>query len=56
MLRVIDGGMSTGSSTDASPWWEQRAAMREVVGGCPDHWWNPTARRTARCTCDRFTS
>ena len=31
-----------------------RQAMRQLVGGCPDHWWSPTARRTAACTCDRF--
>ncbi len=35
-------------------WWERHATMREIVGGCPDHWWQPTARRTGDCTCDRF--
>jgi hypothetical protein len=48
-LRVLSGGAAPRSI----PWWEQRALMRNVVGGCPDHWWNPTARRTAACTCDR---
>ena len=49
-LRLISGGAG-GRST---PWWERRAQLRAIVGGCPDHWWNPTARRTAACTCDRF--
>ena len=49
-LRVIEGGRPT----EPLRWWEHRAAIRKVVGGCPDHWWNPTARRTAACTCDRF--
>ena len=31
-----------------------RAMVRSIVGGCPDHWWKPTAPRTAACTCDRF--
>ena len=35
-------------------WWERRSAIRAIVGGCPDHWWKPTALRTAACTCDRF--
>lgn len=50
-LSLIDGGKA-----DAEPltWWERRASMRQIVGGCPDHWWKPTARRTAACTCDRF--
>ena len=47
-LRLIRGG------APRSSWWERRAAMRTVVGGCPDHWWKPTAPRTAACTCDRF--
>ena len=50
-LRVLDGGRP---ARPATPWWERRAAMRRIVGGCPDHWWKPTARRTAACTCDRF--
>ena len=50
-LRVIDGG-ATGRARPT--WWEHRATMRMLVGGCPDHWWNPTARRTSACTCDRF--
>ena len=29
------------------------AGCSEIVGGCPDHWWKPTALRTAACTCDR---
>jgi hypothetical protein len=49
-LRVIQGG----APRSATPWWERRSAMRSIVGGCPDHWWKPTARRTAACTCDRF--
>ena len=50
-LRVLDGGKA-----DRRPltWWERRTATRSMVGGCPDHWWKPTARRTAACTCDRF--
>lgn len=49
-LRLVQGGAGhTGRS-----WWERRAFMRGIVGGCPDHWWAPTARRTAACTCDRF--
>jgi hypothetical protein len=51
-LRVMDGGRASVSAT--SSWWERRARLREVVGGCPDHWWSPAARRTAACTCDRF--
>ena len=53
MLRVIDGGAS---GRAGATWWERRATMRQLVGGCPDHWWTPTARRTAACTCDRFTT
>jgi len=49
-LRVIDGGAGRRAPT----WWERRSMMRRIVGGCPDHWWSPTARRTERCTCDRF--
>ena len=52
-LRVIEGGMSRPSRPT---WWEHRAMMRTLVGGCPDHWWNTAARRTAACTCDRFTA
>ena len=36
------------------PWWEKRTLMRAIVGGCPDHWWKPTARRTAACTCPAY--
>jgi hypothetical protein len=46
-LRVIRGGRGRA-------WWERRAMLRTAVGGCPDHWWKPTARRTVACTCDRF--
>lgn len=49
-LRVIEGGAGRSEPT----WWERRAMRRQIVGGCPDHWWSPTARRTAACTCDRF--
>ncbi|HSK93867.1 MAG TPA: hypothetical protein VLA76_07405 [Candidatus Angelobacter sp.] len=49
MLTLIPGGRTSRRS-----WWESRAAMRSIVGGCPDHWWKPTARRTGACTCDRF--
>jgi hypothetical protein len=49
-LRLVTGGaLSKGAA-----WWEKRAFLRSIVGGCPDHWWNPVARRTAACTCDRF--
>jgi hypothetical protein len=47
-LRLIHGGASR------APWWERRSMFRDIVGGCADHWWKPTARRTAACTCDRF--
>ena len=46
-LRVLDGG---GRAARAQA---QRAMHREIVGGCPDHWWKPTALRTAACICDR---
>lgn len=49
-LRVIEGGATRRPQT----WYERRSMMRAIVGGCPDHWWSPTARRTAACTCDRF--
>jgi hypothetical protein len=49
-LRVIEGGAGRHEPT----WWERRSMQRKIVGGCPDHWWSPTARRTAACTCDRF--
>ncbi len=49
-LRVLSGG----AAPRQPQWWERRAMMRVVVGGCPDHWWKPTAPRTAACTCDRF--
>ena len=48
-LRLI-----AGRAGGTSAWWEHRAQLRALVGGCPDHWWNPTARRTSACTCDRF--
>lgn len=47
-LTVLPGGAPRLS------WWERRSMMRTIVGGCPDHWWKPTATRTAACTCDRF--
>lgn len=47
-LRLLDGGRTRARhSTD------ERGTLREIVGGCPDHWWKPTARRTGACTCDR---
>jgi hypothetical protein len=46
-LRVLDGGGRAALER------RQRAMQRENVGGCPDHWWKPTALRTAACTCDR---
>ncbi|HET7644899.1 MAG TPA: hypothetical protein VFM03_00260 [Candidatus Limnocylindria bacterium] len=49
-LRVIEGG----ARRPELPWWERRSMIRSLVGGCPDHWWKPTAPRTAACTCDRF--
>ncbi len=52
-LTVIRGGRSESRPADA--WWERRSRMRQIVGGCPDHWWSNTAPRTGRCTCDRFT-
>jgi len=48
-LRLLSGERRTTTS-----WWERRASMRAIVGGCPDHWWKPTARTTSACTCDRF--
>jgi len=50
-LRVLAGGVTRPAPT----WWERRSMMRGLVGGCPDHWWKPSAPRTAACTCDRFT-
>jgi hypothetical protein len=49
-LTVLSGGAARRPAT----WYEKRSMMRAIVGGCPDHWWNPAARRTAACTCDRF--
>lgn len=49
-LRVLKGGHERRSAT----WYQKRSMLRQIVGGCPDHWWSPTARRTAACTCDRF--
>jgi hypothetical protein len=45
-LRVVDGGGRRARER------RHRAMLREIVGGCPDHWWKPTALRTAACTCD----
>jgi hypothetical protein len=45
-LRVLDGGRRVHEA-------QLRSTLREIVGGCPDHWWKPTARRTSACTCDR---
>ncbi len=53
-LRVMCGGISNPNPWSRPNWWERRADLRRIVGGCPDHWWSPVARRTARCTCDRF--
>jgi hypothetical protein len=49
-LQLLEGGAARRPPT----WYERRAMLRTIVGGCPDHWWTPTARRTAACTCDRF--
>ena len=49
-LRVISGGRKARPAT----WYEKRSMLRSIVGGCPDHWWSQTARRTAACTCDRY--
>jgi len=46
-LRVLDGGGRAAFEQ------QQRTMHRDIVGGCPDHWWKPTALRTAACTCDR---
>ncbi len=46
-LRVIDGGGRRAHEQ------RLRSTMREIVGGCPDHWWKSTALRTVACTCDR---
>ncbi len=51
-LRILAGGVTRAAPT----WWERRSMTRQLVGGCPDHWWKPTAPRTAACTCDRFTA
>jgi hypothetical protein len=45
-LRILDGGREARDR-------QLRTTLREIVGGCPDHWWKPTALRTAACTCDR---
>jgi hypothetical protein len=45
---------STRRLANPAPWWERRDLLRRVVGGCPDHWWKPTALRTAACTCPAF--
>ena len=49
-LRVLEGGATRRSTS----WWEKRSMVRLIVGGCPDHWWKPTAPRTGACTCDRY--
>jgi hypothetical protein len=46
-LRVLDGGGRAALER------RRGATQRDNVGGCPDHWWKPTALRTAACTCDR---
>jgi hypothetical protein len=46
-LRVLDGGGRAAREQ------QERAMQREIAGGCPDHWWKPTALRTRACTCDR---
>ncbi len=46
-LRVLDGGGRRAQEQ------RKRTMLRETVGGCPDHWWKPTALRSAACTCDR---
>jgi len=51
---VVDEPAPRVRSTAPVEWWERRAEIRRTVGGCPDHWWSPTARTTAACTCDRF--
>jgi hypothetical protein len=45
-LRILDGGGRRAHEL------KKRAMLRESVGGCPDHWWKPTALRTSACTCD----
>jgi hypothetical protein len=45
-LRILDGGARPGQAQ------RHRATLRGIVGGCPDHWWKPTAPRTTACTCD----
>jgi hypothetical protein len=45
-LRILDGGGRRAREL------QQRAMLRRIMGGCPDHWWKPTARRTSACTCD----
>jgi hypothetical protein len=40
--------------SNPAPWWERRDLLRRLVGGCPDHWWKPTALRTVACTCPAF--
>jgi hypothetical protein len=48
-LTLLPGGVARSAT-----WYERRSMLRGIVGGCPDHWWTPAARRTAACTCDRF--
>jgi len=36
-LRLLQGGAKPRPAT----WYEKRSMFREIVGGCPDHWWNP---------------
>ena len=49
-LRVLDGGGLRERER------RHRAMRRGIVGGCPDHWWKPTAPRTSACSCDRIES
>lgn len=53
-LRLLNGGDAHARASSRASWWERRSLMRSLVGGCPDHWWKPTAPRTAACTCDRY--
>jgi hypothetical protein len=46
-FRVLDGGGRREQER------QRRARLRAIVGGCPDHWWKPTALRTPACMCDR---
>jgi hypothetical protein len=54
LLAPVAAAPSPRRLASPAPWWERRNMMRKVVGGCPDHWWKPTAPRTAACTCPAF--